>query len=672
LPPSASLLRPLAALSLGAMLLSGCTGSMARLKNDSLAEGSKLGASPAAEGPVDHRAYAAYLKAIDAERAGELDEAARLLRQAMEYDPRAATVQARLGKVLAEKREIPQAIEAFRKALAIDPNHFIANLQLAELLQFNNQLDDAEAAYQKAIAAAPEREDGYLELANLYRAQGRPQQGVALIEKYKARGGDVSGRMLLLRAALYKDMNRSAEAEQDLLTLLDEDNEYRLQAQKALLDLYLAEGNLKEAAARLEKLHEAKPWLDWVEATLVQFYALLGDVDALNRRLAELSDANAEQGEELRLEAVEELASHRDFDKAMRVLEPMLRQSDNARAWFYAGFLYARRKDYDKALEMYGKIPESSELYTKAVEQRALALQAKGDTEKAVKLLQSYLKDEPDADEARMTLVSVYNQAKRPADALKVIEEILARNPGDVEALTQKAFVLHDTDRDEEAIKLLRDAIAQQKNQTRFYEALALILGDDNRYLEAVEVLKEALKVQPDNETLRFSLGNYYDKLKMHDEAISQMQKILELNENNADAMNFIGYTWADLGVKLQEAETLIKRALELDPNNGYITDSLGWLYYRMGKYGEAAKTLERAVELTSQEPIIVEHLADTYLKLEKKDRALELYRRAATEIKAQEKPDPEDVRRIVKKYEELKSQLGVKDKGEPARKGGP
>jgi Tfp pilus assembly protein PilF len=107
------------------------------------------------------------------------------------------------------------------------------------------------------------------------------------------------------------------------------------------------------------------------------------------------------------------------------------------------------------------------------------------------------------------------------------------------------------------------------------------------------------------------------------------MKSVLALDPKDANALNYIGYTYADLGRNLQEAERLVKSAMEYKPNDGYITDSLGWVYYKQGRYQEALTVLKQAVELVPDDPVILEHLGDTYLKLNQPDKALESYEKA-------------------------------------------
>jgi Flp pilus assembly protein TadD len=113
------------------------------------------------------------------------------------------------------------------------------------------------------------------------------------------------------------------------------------------------------------------------------------------------------------------------------------------------------------------------------------------------------------------------------------------------------------------------------------------------------------------------------------------MKKAIELNPKNAQALNYLGYTYAEEGKNLDEAESLVKRALDLEPQDGFFIDSLGWVYYQKGEYRQAIEQLERAVNLTGNDPTITEHLGDAYRKIGKLREAGHEYRDALK--KAQE-----------------------------------
>jgi Tfp pilus assembly protein PilF len=113
--------------------------------------------------------------------------------------------------------------------------------------------------------------------------------------------------------------------------------------------------------------------------------------------------------------------------------------------------------------------------------------------------------------------------------------------------------------------------------------------------------------------------------------------------------LNYLGYTYADLGQNLDEAERLIKEALKYKPNDGYITDSLGWVYYKKGEFEKAIKYLTRAIELVPDDPIMLEHLGDAYLKVNDKANALKFYQKSL-----QKKETEKDKEALMKKIREL------------------
>ena len=128
------------------------------------------------------------------------------------------------------------------------------------------------------------------------------------------------------------------------------------------------------------------------------------------------------------------------------------------------------------------------------------------------------------------------------------------------------------------------------------------------------------------------------------------MRKVIELDPKHANAMNYLGYTYADLGQNLDEAERLIKEALKYKPNDGYITDSLGWVYYKKGQFDKALKYLKKAVELVPDDPIMLEHMGDAYLKLNDRPNALKYYQKSL-------KVKVKDKEALEKKIQELKRQ---------------
>lgn len=150
---------------------------------------------------------------------------------------------------------------------------------------------------------------------------------------------------------------------------------------------------------------------------------------------------------------------------------------------------------------------------------------------------------------------------------------------------------------------------------------------------DALKVLLQVEQRFSADARFQFRLGALYERLGKPLLAIQRMKRVVEINPRDAQAHNFIGYTYAEMGdpAHLSLALTHIKRALELKPNDGYFIDSLGWVYYQMKRYDEAVKHLEKASSLIKDDATILEHLADAYLARKDHKAAMKTYRKVRT-----------------------------------------
>jgi tetratricopeptide (TPR) repeat protein len=201
--------------------------------------------------------------------------------------------------------------------------------------------------------------------------------------------------------------------------------------------------------------------------------------------------------------------------------------------------------------------------------------------------------------------------------------------------------------------KVIQDALQIKNKDLGLYRFLASLYEKEKNYKEAIVVLNQALAISPGDEDTQFYLGIIYDKAGQYEESIKAMQAVLKINPKNADALNYIGYTYADRDINLDEAEKIIKEALTLKPNDGYIMDSLGWVYYKKGQYEKAMAELLKAVKYAPQDPVIAEHLGDAYLKNNLPEKAIEMYDKS---LKLD--PSKEEVK---KKLQQLKQHEKIK-----------
>ena len=150
--------------------------------------------------------------------------------------------------------------------------------------------------------------------------------------------------------------------------------------------------------------------------------------------------------------------------------------------------------------------------------------------------------------------------------------------------------------------------------------ALGNVLRARKFYSDAIEAYGKALALvkEPARQhwTLFYFRGISHERAKQWPPAEKDFQKSPELNPAQPQVLNYLGYSWVDQGVNLDQGLEMIKKAVELRPKDGYIIDSLGWAFYRLGRYDEAVKELERAIELRPEDPVINDHLGDAYWKV--------------------------------------------------------
>jgi tetratricopeptide (TPR) repeat protein len=148
--------------------------------------------------------------------------------------------------------------------------------------------------------------------------------------------------------------------------------------------------------------------------------------------------------------------------------------------------------------------------------------------------------------------------------------------------------------------------------------------AQQEQYPRAAELYQEGLAKEPDHPQLHFNLGLVYDKLKEFDPFVKEMEAAIRLDPKYSEALNYLGYTYAEKDMKLPEAVDLIQRALAVKPEDGAYVDSLGWAYYRLGRWDDAVKELERASTLLPDDAVIHEHLGEAYFRTKRSDDARE------------------------------------------------
>jgi len=221
---------------------------------------------------------------------------------------------------------------------------------------------------------------------------------------------------------------------------------------------------------------------------------------------------------------------------------------------------------------------------------------------------------------ALLSLADLYEALKKPELAIKTYERMPPNSPLERSALIQRAIDLDGSDRSDEAKADLEKLIAASPTDVEAIMALGNVLRGRKEFAECADVYSKGIATMPEPDksawTWFYFRGICYERSKQWPKAEADLKKALELFPDQPHVLNYLGYSWVDKGMNLDEGMRMITRAVEQRADDGYIVDSLGWANYRIGKYDEAVKQLDRAVELKPEDPTINDHLGDAYWKI--------------------------------------------------------
>ena len=258
----------------------------------------------------------------------------------------------------------------------------------------------------------------------------------------------------------------------------------------------------------------------------------------------------------------------------------------------------------------------------------------------------------PNHQLALLSLADLYESVKKPELAIKVYKRVPTSSPLYRNAAIQMAANLDSLNRADEAEKHLNALIKEHPDDLEAIMALGNVLRSHKKFTECVDAYSRgvATLTQPDksNWMLFYFRGICYERSHQWPKAEADLKKALELFPDQPHVLNYLGYSWIDQGVNLDEGMEMINKAVQQRPDDGYIVDSLGWAYYRLGNYEESVKKLERAIELKPEDPTINDHLGDAYWRV---GRVLEAKFQWAHARDL--KPEPEDLPKIEAKLKD-------------------
>lgn len=499
------------------------------------------------------------------------------------------------AEVALSRNDLARAVKEYEKAVEADPGTSMLRMRLATLYVRTGNLDGALVQAQKVADADPGNLEALELLAGAMSARGKDDEAVALYERVLAADPDRTEPYLYLGA------------------------------------LYSRKGDVEKAVAALKKVVARNPGSVLGYYYLGRVYSAAKQFDKAEQNY--LSALKLSPQSEL---VLTDLALNYELQgktpKAVELYERVLAlnpQSVVVRKRL--GSIYVGQKRLDDAIAQYREVEKSDreDAHTKI----GLIYLEKGDLERAGAEFDLVLAAEPTNHRVRYFLSSVCAERGEVDRAIDELAKIPPDSEYYVDARVRRAYLLQK-EKPDEAIAELEQALKAKPDAPEIVSYLSSLYKERNEIPKAVTLLERLVVHFPENDKYHFMLGAMYDEAKNKPAVVEQMRKAIELNPKNAAALNYLGYTLAEQGNSLDEAESLIRRALELEPDDGFFVDSLGWVYYQRGDAKAAVKQLERAVELAGDDPTVIEHLGDAYKQAGRTPEALRAFRDALARSK--------------------------------------
>jgi predicted Zn-dependent protease len=552
--------------------------------------------------------------------AGRIDRAIQELRSVADAHPEFYDPQRLLGRILLDraggnKAGIEEALKYLQIAFKLNPDDLSTGIAVAQLLLSTGRLTDAERVLATMVERAPDQRALNYNYADVLTKLGRGNEATPFLERAVA-ADPTFGPAIMRLLDIYQEDGDYLKAAQLLAPLIAEDP-LNLEMQRQQAFFYLRGGDARAAYERYKALVAADP-----RDTRAQF----GLAEAMND-LEQYAEA-----EKLYASLLEKTPSEPELLGSYGLSLVGQKKWDQAAAVFNRLLGLGSAPDHLAALArtQLAHIDLRKENYGAAVE-----------TAKSVFVFL----DRPNSQAINIAIEALRKE-KKTAETVELLEPLAAKFPNDpfVNARYVEALV-----RAGQKDKAKEQAAVQAKLGARNAITVAEAYMQAGENAAAIDLLKNAAAARPDDTDLLFQLGSIHERAGDRKAAEKVFLAVLEKNPDHAPTLNYLGYMWAEGSVNLERAQEMLTRAVGQEPDNGAYVDSLGWVYFRLGKLDLAEKYLTDATRLLPRDPTVHEHLGDVLAARGDRQRALQSYR-TALDLD----PEAKDVDKIRSKIAEL------------------
>ena len=595
-----------------------------------------------------------------------------------------------LGHRLEEADDVSGAIAAYQRASELDPSAADIPGELAGLYLRQNRIQDAMATAEQALKIAQANREANRVLGTIYAAfsesagdnapRGRasaPDENLAKAIRHLELATDLATGQIEanVKATLARLYVRGASYDKaiPLLTDLVEEEPGWQDGPLMLAEAYAGAGRSKDAIAWLEERAPDDPRLLPALADFYERERRWPDAVAAYARAVQRAPRNGELKSRY-ASALLNAGGRENITKARDVLTEVLGArpaSPDTRALYLLSQAQRRLGDFPAAeasarrvIALNKKSPWGFYALAESLEERrqyqtivdelapvvaefrgtaadapfdvsillphlGFAYQELGQYDKAIATFEEARKLAPGDPAVAGYLIDAHLAAKKYGAAAEVAKAALSQNPNDLRLTRLQARALRLNGKADQGIALLEEALKNHSSEPLAYISLAEIYSESDRGAQAVRVLQDAQAKFPTVNAIAFELGTVFDKQKKFAEAESAFKQVLNRDPQNATALNYLGYMLAERGERLDESVDYLKKALQIEPENGSFLDSLGWAYFKADKLDLAEENLRRAADQLKTNSVVQEHYGQVLFKLERYDEAIAAWTRA-------------------------------------------
>ena len=537
---------------------------------------------------------------------------------------------------------VRNAIDEYKKIVEKEPKDADSWVTLGKLYGVTNNNAEAEKAYDAALKAQPDNEDALTGIAMLYSDMGDNQRA---IEKLKeATDKTPNSRTLAALAEAYERVRdfKNAAAVLKRAAAADPDNS-RLEAGLAQ-DLLFAD-QFDEALPLFQQLAQDDPGETEYQLRIAQIYRAKHELGKARQTLNKAKQAEP-TNMDLTYEDVNLLEAEGKTDDAITELKSLLDTTARPK------YTVAQSANRSQLMERLGSLYRDSAQYPQAIDALRQAATLDPDSGARISVL----------------IVDAYRQAKDLPNAQREADQALKKYPDERMVLVTHAETLGDLGKIDEAVAEIKASAKGGALDRELQLEIAQIYEKGKRWADMGKALDAAEKLCTNDDqkgTVYFMRGAMYERTKKYDQAEAEFRKVIQINGQDANALNYLGYMLADRGVRLDEAHELVQKALDLDPQNGAYLDSMGWVYFHQGKLEQAEQLLTQAIDRMGNDATVHDHLGDVYFKLGKTREAIAQWQASVKDFKTSpDDSDPDALSKVTNKLESARVRLAKETGG--------